>query len=77
MGTVNCKRCQNEQTGFDEPPMPGKMGEKVRDGICQACWKEWMELSTKIINENRLQLFRPEHRKVLEKQMEEFLNLRQ
>jgi len=34
-----------------------------------------MTMSTKVINEHRLQLFRPEHRNILEEQMKLFLNL--
>ncbi len=55
--------------------MPSALGESIKLNICELCWKEWLTMSTKIINEYRLQLFRPEHRQILEEQMKLFLNI--
>ena len=75
MSTISCARCNHEGEALAKPPMPGALGEEVQKRICQPCWQEWMGMSVKIINEYRLQLFRPEHRKTLEDQMKLFLNL--
>ena len=41
---------------------------------CQECWKEWNSLTVMIINEMRLDMSVPEHRKALKKQEKMFFN---
>ena len=39
------------------PPIPDELGAKIAERICAACWKLWFpDLSTKVINELRLDL---------------------
>jgi len=75
MAPVQCVHCREEKEGLEKSPMPSALGDQIRSSVCQGCWKEWMTLSTKVINEHRLQLFKPEHRQILEQQMKLFLNL--
>jgi Fe-S cluster biosynthesis and repair protein YggX len=75
MKTVHCVRCLEEREGLAAKPIPTALGDEVLANVCANCWKLWMETSTKVINEHRLQLFKPEHRKILEDQMRTFLNL--
>jgi Fe-S cluster biosynthesis and repair protein YggX len=72
MTEINCVRCHRSAEGLSAAPVGGAMGERVLKHVCGDCWKEWMGMSTKIINENRLQLFRPDHRQLLEEQMKTF-----
>ncbi|HLG19969.1 MAG TPA: oxidative damage protection protein [Bdellovibrionota bacterium] len=74
MAELKCARCSRAAEGLTAPPIGGAMGERIQKNICGDCWKEWMTLSTKVINEYRLQLFRPDHRKILEEQMKAFFN---
>lgn len=40
-----------------KPPIPDAIGVKIHERICAACWKLWFpDLSTKVINELRLDL---------------------
>ncbi len=41
---------------------------------CVDCWKEWNSLAVMIINEMRLDMSLPEHRKALRKQEKMFFN---
>ena len=75
MALVKCVRCDKEREGLTAAPIHGPLGGGIVDKVCAACWGDWLGVSTKIINEYRLQLFRPEHRKVLEEQMRLFLKL--
>lgn len=71
--TVHCMKLQREAPGFDAPPYPGELGQRVFEHISQEAWQEWLRRQTMLINENRLQPRRPEARRFLEEQMEAFL----
>jgi Fe-S cluster biosynthesis and repair protein YggX len=72
---IHCLHCNKEKEPLSNAPMPSDLGKKIQASICTDCWKEWMTMSTKVINENRLQLFKPEHRQILEQQMRLFLGV--
>jgi Fe-S cluster biosynthesis and repair protein YggX len=75
MANVKCIKCDTEREGLSNPPMASDIGRAVQAKICTHCWQEWLAVSTKLINEYKLQLFRPEHRGRLEAQMTQFFNL--
>lgn len=70
--TVFCKHLQKEGQAFEKAPLPGELGQKIKDNICQEAWAEWIEMQMKIVNEYRLDLALDEHRQVLKDQMDSF-----
>ena len=71
--TVFCQREQRETEGLDFVPWPGEMGRRVFAGIGKQAWAAWLAHQTMLINENRLSPMNPEHRKMLQGEMEKFL----
>ncbi len=71
--TVNCVKLGKEAEGLDKPTYPGELGQKIFDQVSKEAWQMWMEHQTIIINENRLSPINPEHRAVIEAEMEKFL----
>ena len=76
MAEVTCSRCGNTAAGLDQAPLPGRVGELVRDQVCAACWREWLAMQIKIINEYRLSPVEPRHFDFLLAQLKAFVNLR-
>ena len=70
---VFCKKKQQEAPGLIEPPIPGKMGQRIYDHICAQTWDEWINHQTMIINEYRLNLMDEKARKFIREEMEKFL----
>ncbi len=73
--TVSCCHCGQNAPKMDERPFKGELGEKVLAHVCQACWKEWVAMGTKVINELRLDFSNPEASKTYDSHMIEFLQL--
>ena len=71
--TVHCIRLQRDAEGLDFRPYPGVIGQRVFDSISKQAWADWMAHQTMLINENRLSPLNPEHRRMLETEMEKFL----
>lgn len=71
--TVKCVKLGTEAEGLDRPPMPGALGQRIYENVSKQAWQEWLNLQTMLINENRLSPINPEHRRLLEEKMEEFL----
>ncbi|MEE3002956.1 MAG: oxidative damage protection protein [Pseudomonadota bacterium] len=72
---IFCKKLKKNGLKIENPPLPGTLGVKIQQNICQEAWDEWLELQTKIINENRLLPINTEHRDILKKEMLKFLGL--
>lgn len=70
---VNCARLKTEAEGLDYPPYPGELGKKIWQSISKQAWQEWMDVQTRLVNENRLNLADARARKYLKEQMEKFL----
>ena len=68
--TVYCVKLGHEAEGFDFPPMPGDLGKRLFEQVSKEAWQQWLRLQTMIINENRLSLLDPAHRKYLAEQIE-------
>ncbi len=75
-GEVVCIRCGQVRAKLDRPPFRGPTGQKIHDKICAACWREWIGMGTKVINELRLPLSDPQAQRVYDQHMMEFLNLK-
>ena len=48
----------------------------IYNSTCADCWREWIGMGTKVINEMRLPLSDPQAQKIFDQQMIEFLNLK-
>lgn len=70
-----CRRCGGSGPKMAERPFKGPLGEKILATVCQACWKEWVGMGTKVINELRLPMFDPAAQEQYDKYMKEFLML--
>ncbi len=70
---VNCVVLGQEAEGLDTPPYPGELGQQIFDSVSKEGWQRWIKHQTILINENQLQLFKPEARKFLEEEMKKFL----
>ncbi len=74
-GSFRCERCQQVGVALDEPPFSTELGRKIHATICTRCWREWMGMSVKVINELRLNLMAPKDSEVYDGHMKEFLGL--
>ena len=67
-----CLKCKNS---FDEKSINDPGAEKYPS--CSPCWKEWGDYAVMVINEMRLDMSLPEHRKALRKHEKIFFGLEQ
>ncbi|WP_108649332.1 oxidative damage protection protein [Dongshaea marina] len=70
---VFCLRLKKEAEGLDFQLYPGELGKRIFDNISKQAWGEWQKKQTMLINEHKLNMMDPEHRKRLEQEMEKFL----
>ncbi len=75
-GQVLCQRCGKVGPQLPNPPFSNAQGKVIHEKICADCWKEWIGMGTKVINEMRLPLSDPQAQKIFDQHMMEFLNLR-
>lgn len=71
--TVKCVKLGIEAEGLESLPFPGEKGQFIFDNVSQQAWKEWVDMQTMIINEQRLASFDPKAKKLLEAEREKFL----
>ena len=74
-GEVLCNRCGLVKKKLPRQPMNNSQGKLIYDKICNDCWREWIGMGTKVINELRLPLADPQAQKIYDQHMMEFLNL--
>ena len=70
--TVDCVLLKQEAEGLDFAPYPGELGQRIYDNVSKQAWQQWLAHQTMLINEYRLTPIDPEHRKMLEGEMEKF-----
>ena len=70
-----CRRCGAAGPKLGERPFKGALGEQVLASVCANCWREWVGMGTKVINELRLPMFDPQAQEMYDKHMREFLSL--
>ena len=70
---VNCIKLKQEAEGLDFPPYPGELGKRIWQEVSKQAWQEWVDIQTRLVNENRLNLADARARKYLKEQMEKFL----
>ncbi|GIK16849.1 MAG: hypothetical protein BroJett003_18130 [Planctomycetota bacterium] len=71
----SCSRCGRPSGKMDRPPFKGPLGQKILDHVCLTCWREWIPMGTKVINEMGLQLASRQHQDTYDQFMIEFLQL--
>ena len=72
MRTVQCSKLGRELPGLDHPPLRGELGARIYNEISEEAWKLWLQRSTMIINEFRLNPSTPEGQEIMHKHMEDF-----
>jgi Fe-S cluster biosynthesis and repair protein YggX len=75
-GRVLCARCHRVAGKLPKPPFKGPHALEIFEKVCADCWREWIPMGTKVINELRLPLNDPQAQKLYDQHMLEFLNLR-
>ena len=74
-GEVLCQRCNKIARRMTAPPFRNPVGQEIYQKICADCFREWIGMGTKVINELRLPLNDPSAQKIYDQHMKEFLNL--
>jgi len=69
---VKCVKLGTEAEGLERQPYPGELGKKIFENVSKQAWQAWLQQQTMLINEYRLSPIDPNHRKMLEKEMEKF-----
>jgi Fe-S cluster biosynthesis and repair protein YggX len=67
-----CQKLQQQLDGFDAPPFPGPLGERIFQHISKKAWQQWLSHQTMLINEYRLSLIDPKAREFLQIEMEKY-----
>jgi NAD-dependent SIR2 family protein deacetylase len=67
------KTCAKCGKGFDDSSVTDPTSQKYPS--CPACWSEWNTYSVMVMNELRLDMSLPEHRKALRKHEKMFFGL--
>jgi Fe-S cluster biosynthesis and repair protein YggX len=75
MADVTCSRCKRQAEGLSRAPLPGPAGQEILAHVCAACWKEWLGMQVKYINEYRLNPLDARHFEFLLAQARAFLML--
>ena len=70
-----CSRCGQPDGQLPEPPFKGPPSEKVYAQTCANCWREWIQMGTKVINELGLALSTSAGQAAYDQYMVEFLQL--
>ena len=71
--TVFCEYLKQGAEGLDFQLYPGELGKRIFDSISKQAWSEWIKKQTMLVNEKKLSMMNPEHRKLLETEMVNFL----
>lgn len=70
---VECVKLKREAPGLEYPPYPGNLGTRIWQQVSQEAWNQWLEIQTRLVNENHLNLADTRARKYLAAQMEAYL----
>lgn len=74
-GSFLCQRTGQPGTELDGAPFKGSVGEWIAANISAETWDLWIHQGTKVINEMRLDLSRPEDAAMYDEHMYEFLGV--
>ncbi|MCC5792347.1 MAG: oxidative damage protection protein [Legionellaceae bacterium] len=73
MPQIFCIKLQQELEGFEQPPFPGPLGQRIAEQVSLKAWNMWLNHQTMLVNEYRLSLIDPKAREFLRNEMEKFL----
>src|SRR5215831_19060340 len=62
---VKCVKLGRELPGLNEPPFDTELGQKIYENVSAEAWKMWAEHSKMLLNEYRLQPWKPEAQQFL------------
>jgi Fe-S cluster biosynthesis and repair protein YggX len=62
-------------TQLPAPPTRDALGQQIHATICTACWREWLGMGVKVINEMRLDLSDDRAQQIYDNYMKEFLGI--
>jgi len=71
--TIFCTYLKQDAEGQDFQLYPGELGKRIFQEISKPAWQQWMTKQTMLINEQKLNMMNPEHRKIIEQEMVSFL----
>ena len=69
---VKCAKLGRELPGLDEAPFDTPLGQRIFASVSAEAWRMWAEHSKMLLNEYRLQPWKPEAQQFLVEQMEQF-----
>lgn len=69
---VKCVKLGQELPGMAYKPFNNELGQRIYDSVSQQAWMMWIEFSTRIVNELRLDLGSSAGQKLLFDQAEQF-----
>ncbi len=69
---VKCIKLGQELPGMVYKPFKNELGQRIYDNVSQQAWMMWLEYSTRIVNEFRLDPSSAEGQKLLLEQAEQF-----
>lgn len=72
-GGFSCRRCGGVGPRLQKQPFKGELGQVVFETVCESCWREWVAMGTKVINELRLPMYDLQAQEMYDKHMKEFL----
>ena len=74
--TPSCCRCGNERAPIEARiPFREPLKSEVQAVVCAACWKEWLDMQIKVINELALNLGDPRSHDIIESHARQFFGL--
>jgi Fe-S cluster biosynthesis and repair protein YggX len=53
---VHCVKLGREAPGLDKQPIKGELGKRVFENVSKEAWGTWLQHSTMLINEYRIDL---------------------
>lgn len=74
-GGFVCRRTGRPGTQMARPPFRGRLGEWIHQNIAKETFDDWIRQGTKVINELRLDLSRPEDSRTYDQHMREYLGI--
>ncbi len=69
---VKCVKLGQELPGMMYKPFNNELGQRIYDNVSQQAWMMWLEYSTRIVNEFRLDLGSDSGQRLLFEQAEQF-----
>ena len=66
---VQCVKLGQQLEGLDEPPLDSPLGQKIYENVSKQAWMQWTEHMKMLLNEYRLQPWKPEAQEFIAEQM--------